>query len=127
MENEITLDTKCTFIKTNGQKCEANRLKDSPFCYFHSPEVVVARADARRRGGLARYGDKGETGSYVIKSPQDILGILEDAINDTLALGNSTSRAKTVGYLCQVILKGFEVTEIENRLRALEERVHGKQ
>ena len=126
MENEITSDPKCTLIKPNGKRCEANRLKGSPFCYFHSPEVVVARAEARRKGGLARYGDKGLTGSYEIKSPQDILTILEDTINDTLALGNSTSRAKTIGYLAQIILRGFEALEIENRLQALEDRVYKK-
>lgn len=126
MSKEITIDPKCTFIKTNGQRCEANRLKDSPFCYFHSPKVVVERAEARRRGGFARLGDKGQTGSYIIKSPQDLLTILEDAINDTKALGNTTSRAKTLGFLCQIILKGFEVTEMENRLRVLEDRVNKK-
>lgn len=126
MENEITIDNICIFIKANGERCQARKLRSSPYCWFHAKEVVVERADARRRGGLARYGDKGETGSYIIKSPQDILGILEDAINDTLALGNTTSRAKAIGYLCQIIIKGFEVTEIENRLRALEERIYKK-
>ncbi len=126
MKKEITIDNICTFIKKNGERCQARKLRDSDFCYFHSPQVVVERADARRRGGLRRYGVKGETGSYIIKSPQDVLTILEDAINDTLALGNSTSRAKAIGYLTQIILKGFEVTEIENRLRALEEKVYGK-
>ena len=127
MKKEITIDITCSFIKKNGERCQARKMAGEEFCYFHSPQVVVERADARRRGGLRRHGDKGETGSYVIKSPQDILGILEDAINDTLALGNTTSRAKAVGYLCQIILKGFEVTEIENRLTALEERIYGKQ
>lgn len=131
MTEEIGLDTQCTFIKKNGERCQARKLRDSSYCYFHSTEVVMARAEARRRGGLARHGDKGETGSYVIKSPQDILIILTDAINDTMSLDNSTSRAKAIGYLCQIIIKGFEITEIENRLRALEERriykQHGKQ
>lgn len=126
MTEEVTIPTTCAFIKANGERCQARKLRSSPYCYFHSPEVVVERAEARRRGGLARFGDKGQTGSYVIKSPGDVLSILEDAINDTLALGNTTSRAKAIGYLAQIILKGFEVTEIENRLRALEARVYKK-
>ncbi len=126
MENDISIPTTCTFIKKNGERCQARKLTGSDFCYFHSPQVVVARAEARRRGGLHRYGDKGETGSYVIKSSRDVLTILEDAINDVCALGNTAGRAKTIGYLCQIILKGFEVTEIENRLSALEEKIYGK-
>jgi len=126
MEKEITIDNICTFIKKNGERCQARKLVGSEFCYFHSPEVIVARADARRRGGLARHGGKGETGSYIIKSGQDVLGILEDVINDACSLEQTTGRAKTIGYLCQVILKGFEVTEIENRLTILEEKVFQK-
>ncbi len=126
MGKEITVDNICTFIKKNGERCQARKLVDSEFCYFHSPQVVVERAEARRRGGLHRYGGKGETGSYTIKSGLDVLTILEDVINDTCALEQTTGRAKTIGYLCQVILRGFEVTEMENRLTALEEKVYGK-
>ena len=126
MGKGITIDNICTFIKKNGERCQARKLVDSEFCYFHSPQVVVERAEARRRGGLRRHGGKGETGSYVIKCSRDVLTILEDAINDTCALEQTQGRAKTLGYLCQIILKGFEVTEIENRLTALEEKVYGK-
>ena len=126
MESEISLGTQCAFIKANGERCQARKLAGEEFCYFHSPQVVVERADARRRGGLRRHGDKGQTGSYVIKSSKDVLNILEDAINGARALENTQGRGKTLGYLCQIILKGFEVTEIENRLLTLEEKVYGK-
>ena len=126
MGKGITIDNICTFIKKNGERCQARKLHGSDFCYFHSPQVVVERAEARRRGGLRRHGGKGETGAYVIKSGRDVLTILEDVINDTCALEQTTGRAKTIGYLCQVILRGFEVTEMENRLTALEEKVYGK-
>lgn len=126
MENEITIDNICTFIKKNGERCQARKLTGSEFCYFHSPQVVVERAEARRRGGLHRYGGKGETGSYTIKSGRDVLQILEDTINDACALENTGGRAKAIGYLCQVILRGFEVVEMENRLTALEEKVFKK-
>ncbi len=126
MKKEITTDITYSFIKANGERCQARKLAGEEFCYFHSPQVVVERAEARRRGGLRRHGDKGETGSYIIKSSQDVLNILEDAINDACALENTQGRGKTLGYLCQIILKGFEVTEIENRLLALEEKVYGK-
>lgn len=126
MSEEISIPTTCTFIKKNGERCQARKLRDSDFCYFHSPQVVIERAEARRRGGLRRYGGKGETGSYSIKSGRDVLVILEDTINDACALENTAGRSKTLGYLCQVILRGFEVTEMENRLTALEEKVYGK-
>jgi hypothetical protein len=123
MTREISSDTQCTFIKANGERCQAQKLRGSPFCYFHSPQVIVERAEARRRGGLNRHGPKGETGSYIIKSPEDVLIILEDAINDACGLDNTAGRAKAIGYLVQIILKGFEVVELESRLKALEDKV----
>ena len=92
-QKEISLDTRCTFIKANGERCSASKLHGSDCCYFHSSQVVVERAEARRRGGLNRYGLKNETGSYIIKSPSDVLTILEDAINEACALGNTQGRA----------------------------------
>ena len=127
MENEISLVETCTFLKVNGERCGAQKLRGLDFCYFHAPSVIVERAEARRRGGLNRYGDRGETGSYIIRTPQDVLTILEDAINDACALGNTAGRAKTIGYLAQIVLKGFEVTELEGRLKALENKVRGHQ
>lgn len=126
MTEEITIPTTCSFIKANGERCQARKLAGEEYCYFHSPQVVVERAEARRRGGLRRHGDKGETGSYVIKSGRDVLIILEDAINDACGLEQTTGRAKAIGYLCQVILRGFEVTGLENRVATLEEKAYGK-
>ena len=123
MEESISITESCTFIKANGERCGAQKLRGSEFCYFHSPLVVVERAEARRRGGLHRYGDKGETGSYVVKSPQDVLVILEDAINDACSLPSTQGRAKAIGYLCLIILKGFETVTLDERLKALEDRV----
>jgi len=101
MNNDITITETCTFIKPNGNRCQASKLRGSELCYFHSPQVVVERAEARRRGGLNRYGGvTGETGSYLIKAPSDVLTILEDAINDACALENGQGKSKTIGYLC---------------------------
>ena len=121
--NEISTVETCGFIKANGERCRASRLHGSEFCFFHSPEVVLQRAEARRAGGLNRCGPKGETGSYLIKSPADVLTILEDAINDACALPSTGGRARSVGYLCAIILKGFEIVDMDARLKALEDKV----
>jgi hypothetical protein len=125
MENEVTIIGTCNFIKEDGERCGAQKLVSGDFCFFHEPKVIDIRQDARRKGGLNRYGPKGEAGSYTIKSPADVLTVLEDALNDTMALGNTTGRAKTIAGICQIILKGFEVTEFEGRLKALESKVRG--
>lgn len=124
MENDITIIGTCTHIKEDGERCGAQKLVSGDFCFFHEPKVIDIRQDARRKGGLNRYGPKGEAGSYTIKSPADVLTILEDAINDAMSLGNTAGRAKTIGYLAQIVLRGFEVAELEGRIKALENKTN---
>ena len=56
----------------------------------------------------------------VIEIPGDTLRILTEAINDVRALENSVARSRALGYLCGVVIKAFEVTELEGRMQALE-------
>ena len=126
MENDISLVETCTFRKADGERCQAQKLLSGDLCYFHSDLVTVERADARRRGGLARHGLRGETGSYTIASPQDVLTVLVDAINAACALPNTAGRARAIGSLCQTVLKGYEVSELEGRLKSLEAKFNKK-
>ena len=126
MENETSvtqITQTCSHVKVSGQRCLAARLRDSDLCFWHSPEVVTQRLEARRRGGLNRFGPRGEPGEYVISTPADILTVLEAALNDCWALPNTQGRARTIGFLCGVLLRGFEVSELDTRIRSLEDRI----
>jgi len=118
----ISKDTRCSFIKPSGDRCGAARVRDSGYCYFHSPTCQEERHAARVRGGLARHAT-GEPGDYRIESPADILVILERAVNDCFAQAPTLGRAKTLAQICSVLLKGMEVVEFESRLRVLEQAV----
>lgn len=120
----ITISGQCDFIKPSGQRCEAKSMVGSPFCWWHNPEVLSKRLEAQRRGGLARHGITGEPGNYSIRSPMDILQVLQDCLNEVYSLESSASKGKTIAYIAQVILRGFEATSIEERLKALEDRVY---
>ena len=117
----------CKYVKANGEPCRAGRMDESDYCYWHNPDVAKKRAEARKRGGHnRRAGKQSNHGLYSIRTTDEVLKALEDALNDACGLENSHARARTIGYLCQIALKGLEVTELENRLTALEEKVYGK-
>ncbi|OGO04603.1 MAG: hypothetical protein A2Y60_01855 [Chloroflexi bacterium RBG_13_54_9] len=124
-QNVITVDKRCQFIKENGERCEAKCCLGSPYCYFHHPSLSNERAVARRRGGLNRYA-RGEPGNYQIETPGDILAVLVDSLNQATALPNTAGRAKAIGYVASILLKTFELSDLHNRLRALEKRVLGE-
>jgi len=126
IQKSITIDNRCEYIRPDGSHCEAKKMLGSRFCFFHNPEVIAKRLDARRRGGLARHGSTKELGIYEIRRPIDILQVLQDCLNETVSLEASASKSKTIAYIAQVLIRGFEASEIENRLRSLEERVYNK-
>ena len=47
-------EKKCKHIKTDGSKCQAWKLKDEDYCYFHSPGKAAERDLARSQGGKGK-------------------------------------------------------------------------
>ena len=121
------MNTPCEFVKSDGEPCQAKCMTNSDYCYWHNPDMAASRGEARKKGGQnRRAGKQSNHGRYSIKTTDEILRALEDALNDACNLENSHARARTIGYLCQISLKALEAGELERRLEALEEKVYGK-
>jgi hypothetical protein len=89
--------------------------------------MAASRCEARKKGGQnRRTGKQVNHDRYSIKTTDEVLRALEDALNDACGLENSHARARTIGYLCQISLKALEVGELERRLEALEQSVFQK-
>jgi len=94
----------------------------SDYCFMHDPARAADRARARKKGGVnrRRSGAAADGGPVELRSADDVLTVLERAMNDVLCMENSATRARTIGYLCGAALKALEVGEVEDRLEALE-------
>ena len=123
-------EQQCKATAKSGERCQGAALPEDSFCWWHSPDKAEERADARSKGGYARHGRKiGETSDgekVLIRSAADVIPILERAVNDLLCLENSISRARTLGYLAGVVVKAYEVTDLSERLAALEEALRSR-
>jgi hypothetical protein len=101
-------------------------LKDSDWCFQHSPEHAAVRAEARKRGGQrgnrSRSGPVGE--SVPLRSVDDVIRILEQAGGDAMQLDNSAERCRVLTGIAGQALKALEVGELEKRLEALEQRAN---
>ena len=121
---------RCKAITKAGEPCAGWAGVGSGFCFAHDPTKATERAAARVKGGRARHGRNiGITGAdcvVLVGTPGDVLDVIRGAILDVLHLENSIARARTLGYLAGVALKAFEVTELEDRLTALEQSVGGE-
>ena len=119
-------ESSCRAVKDDGQPCRAPRLRDSEFCFWHSPEHAEEAAEAQRLGGLRRRREKTVSGAYDFEGLADVAQVqrlLEIAASDTLSLENSVARSRTLAYLAQVALKALEVGELAERIDALERLV----
>jgi hypothetical protein len=116
----------CQAVKENGEPCQQAPLRDSSFCFWHSPDHAKQAAEARRLGGRRRKREGTLSGAYDfdgLDSVPKVRWLLEIAALDTLSLENSVARSRTLAYLAQVALKALEVGELAERIDALERLV----
>ena len=116
----------CAATRVNGAECNAYALSGSRFCWWHCPDALEARQEARSRGGRARHGrDLSGVGEEVagreFRSLSDMVDVLSLAIRSTLSLEPSISRNRCIGYLCRCWSDVYTVGEIEARIERLEE------
>lgn len=123
---------KCKAITKDGKPCRANAQTGKDYCFLHDPEKVEAVKAARSKGGASlkvidpkRFkpwrGTGGDVTVLQSPTPQDIVNLLADTI-DEVKTGQIDPRvANAVGYLAGSILKAVELTTFDERLAALEE------
>jgi hypothetical protein len=115
---------ECEFIKPNGEKCEAQAIKDDIYCFAHSnkPVIIEKRTEAKSLGG--RNGKKQmltpSESTIEVKTHKDALILLEQTINDVRQNKIAVNQANCIGYLCNIMAKIFEQQQIETRLAVLE-------
>jgi len=116
----------CRHIKENNEPCMAKTMQGSDYCFFHDPAMALKRAKARKLGGKnRRVARRTDVTNIQLEGIDDIQKTLEDALNDAIGLQSNThARARTIGYLCGIAIKAFEIGSLEDRLKSLEDRLN---
>ena len=114
--------SRCTYVKATGERCKANAMSGSQFCFFHSPEKVSERAAARKAGGRANKAAvlPPETPDVRLKGAGDVVRVISETMNQVRRGEIDPRVANSIGYLAGVLLKALEADELEERLSALE-------
>jgi hypothetical protein len=115
---------QCTYIKPDGSQCWANAMENSDFCWFHAPEVDYERRDSNSKGGKAhRTGIYRDLPSIPLKTIKDVPELLMDTVRQLRAGFIGPRIAATLGYLSGMLIKSFEVSCMDTRLKKLEDTV----
>lgn len=125
---------KCKAITKNGTPCHANAQTGKDYCFLHDPDKVEAVKVARSKGGSSlkvidpkRFkpwrGTAGDVTVMKSPTPQDIVNLLADTIDEVKTGELDPKVANAVGYLAGAIMKAIELDAFDERLAALEEAI----
>jgi len=113
---------KCSFIKDDGEKCEANAVKDSEFCYFHNPDISdEEKKEAQTNGGANRALTlKEPLPVLLIANQDDAVLLVADTINRVRAGKLDIRTANCLGFLADKLLKALEASQTNDKLEKIE-------
>lgn len=126
MLNQPTqIEKFCTLTKEDGSPCHAFKIRGSKFCFLHDPNHAEERSLAQFRGGqaLKRIRLKEPLPSVQVGSAKETVIFLNQLINEAREGKIDGKLANALGYLVSILLKGFEVSELEDKLTSIERLV----
>ena len=114
---------KCEFIKPDGQKCEANAVKGSEFCYFHNPAVSdEEKREAQSNGGKGKALTLPEPlPELALTTPDHAVLLIADTISRVRAGTLDIRIANCIGFLSDKLLKAFEISKLNSRVEVIEQ------
>ncbi len=113
----------CKATTAAGSPCSAQPLRKDGYSFWHSPEVATERAEARRRGGEHRSNRVRAAKTVpVAMSTDDLLGTLSEAIRRVEAGELEPGVVNAMANLARAMNAIRESSEVEQRLRDLEQR-----
>jgi len=104
------MERKCAFVNENGQRCTGNAMKNSDFCFWHSPDIPEEeKNEARRRGGRATgLRVREPLPPVVFRNSYDVALFLEFLINSVLQ-GKLDTQTASVLYNIAMKLNNFNL------------------
>lgn len=115
------MQKQCEFINSEtSEQCKGFAL-ESGLCFSHDPERKEEKQQAVLKGGQAPKKVILNLPPTSIKTVEDVVTILEETIN-LVRSGEipSSNPANTIGFLCSHVLKAIELSQVDNRLDAID-------
>ena len=113
---------RCKFIKSDGTECKGFTIAGSEYCWRHSPEInEYSKKHASSKGGknklkLIPLG----LPEIIINDSRDVPPLLVDTIQHLRNAEIDIRLGTAIGYLSNVLLKAYEVADLEVRIIKME-------
>src|SRR5438270_11267168 len=98
----MTAIAQCKHRTSAGKPCRAHPRGGDEFCFFHSPETIRQRREARRAGGISRSKTvralAADVPDIAIRNSSDVCDLLTQTINQVRRGQIDARVANSVGY-----------------------------
>ncbi len=114
---------QCKGKTQSGAACRMAVIKGGAYCFTHDPGSARDRAAAHKLGGERTRADHGSDGATLPTAPRtinDAMKVLDYVLLELIPLENSIQRARTLIALVAGYIDALKVSEIEQRLAAIE-------
>lgn len=111
---------KCAYVKADGEHCQANSMKNSEFCFSHNPATKEKHALAVVKGGKMSRRNRLNLPSVPVRNPEDVINVLEEAINGVRSGVIPPNIANTLAFICSHALRAMEASNLDERLEIVE-------
>jgi len=113
---------QCIFIKKDGKRCGSYPVEGSSYCINHEPRMQEKKLEAVRSGGAATSYEKLSLTlpEMVISNPSDVVGAAVQTVNEVRTGQLPPKVASTIGYLLGIVLKAYEVANLDQRVELIE-------
>lgn len=118
-------EKRCEFIIKDGKRCTSWKQHGSDFCFKHTQTPEERRLSARQGGlsGTITPEIMGLGKRIEIKKPRHIRKALVNTLNLLKEGKIEPVTANCIGYLCGIIIKNFELIEMDERMREIERKL----
>ena len=122
IKKSTKITMKCKYIKNDGSPCKGFAVKDSDYCWAHTPDIDNKEKQySRYRGGVNRHSSaKVKLPKIVLSNMQDIPAFLVTTIKRMDAGEIEIRLGTAIGYLSNVLMKSYELTDLEPRIEKVE-------
>ncbi len=115
---------KCQATTKTGKLCGGFAISGSKYCFTHDPAKAAERLIAHRKGGFNHpHQHDAPMPECDLRTTSGLSLLMDNAIRETWKLQNSLTRERTLAYLVQVQRSVLEVSDIEARIKRLEDIV----
>ena len=118
--------SNCAAKKSDGTPCLAYPVNDSDRCFHHDPASADEAANARQLGGQRRRQQAAIAETFAIdglETKDDLLGVLETVLYDTLSEPPSNNRTNAVVRILKLAFDLQRSRDGDERLSQLERAV----